>query len=60
MLRRHRGRSARSWPVERGDPRTVETLRVTDAGIARIATSLVVNRAVMSRHEALWSRSPAK
>lgn len=30
-----------------------ETLRVTDAGIAHIATSLVVNRAVMSRHEAL-------
>ncbi|MDM0001347.1 hypothetical protein QTI24_22265 [Variovorax sp. J22P240] len=30
-----------------------ETLRVTDAGIARIATSLVVNRAVTSRHEAL-------
>ena len=30
-----------------------ETLRVTDAGIAHIATSLVVNRAVMSKHEAL-------
>jgi len=30
-----------------------ETLRVTDAGIAHIATRLVVNRAVMSRHEAL-------
>ncbi|SEA15729.1 hypothetical protein [Variovorax sp. YR216] len=33
-----------------------ETLRVTDAGIAHIATSLVVNRAVMSRHEALVER----
>jgi hypothetical protein len=30
-----------------------ETVRVSDAGIAHIATSLVVNRAVMSRHEAL-------
>ncbi|MDM0072776.1 hypothetical protein QTH90_00155 [Variovorax sp. J2P1-59] len=30
-----------------------ETLRVTDAGIAHIATSLVVNRAVMSKHETL-------
>ena len=33
-----------------------ETLRVTDAGIAHIAGSLVVNRAVMSRHEALVER----
>ncbi|WP_431276086.1 hypothetical protein ACQ858_07390 [Variovorax ureilyticus] len=33
-----------------------ETLRVTDAGIAHIATSLVVNRAVLSRHEALVER----
>lgn len=33
-----------------------ETVRVTDAGIAHIATSLVVNRAVMSRHEALVER----
>ncbi len=30
-----------------------ETLRVTDAGIACIASSLVVNRAMTSRHEAL-------
>ncbi|RZL90479.1 MAG: hypothetical protein EOP82_15500 [Variovorax sp.] len=30
-----------------------ETLRVTDAGIAYIARTLVGNRAVMSRHEAL-------
>ncbi|MGJ7509032.1 hypothetical protein [Variovorax sp. GT1P44] len=30
-----------------------ETVRVSDAGIAHIASSLVVNRAVMSRHEAL-------
>ncbi len=30
-----------------------ETLRVTDAGIAHIARTLVVNRAVMSKHEAL-------
>jgi hypothetical protein len=30
-----------------------ETLRVTDAGIAHIARTLVVNRAVLSRHEAL-------
>ncbi len=30
-----------------------ETLRVTDAGIAHIASSLVVNRAAMSAHEAL-------
>ncbi|MBO9649108.1 MAG: hypothetical protein J7605_11385 [Variovorax sp.] len=33
-----------------------ETLRVTDAGIVHIASSLVVNRAVMSRHEALVER----
>jgi hypothetical protein len=33
----------------RGD----ETVRVSDAGIAHIAGSLVVNRSVMSRHEAL-------
>lgn len=30
-----------------------ETLRVTDAGIAHIAGTLVVNRAAMSKHEAL-------
>ena len=30
-----------------------ETLRVTDAGIAHIANSLVVNRSAMSAHEAL-------
>ena len=30
-----------------------ETLRVTDAGIAHIARTLVVNRAVLSKHEAL-------
>ncbi|VTU26492.1 hypothetical protein [Variovorax sp. PBL-E5] len=30
-----------------------ETLRVTDDGIAHIARTLVVNRAVLSRHEAL-------
>lgn len=30
-----------------------ETLRVTDAGIAHIASALVVNRAAMSAHEAL-------
>jgi len=30
-----------------------ETLRVTDVGIAHIARTLVVNRAVLSRHEAL-------
>jgi hypothetical protein len=30
-----------------------ETVRVSDAGIAHIASSLIVNRAVMSRHEAL-------
>ncbi len=33
-----------------------ETLRVTDAGIAHIATSLVVNRGMLSRHEALVAR----
>ncbi|MEJ8810046.1 hypothetical protein WKW77_03155 [Variovorax ureilyticus] len=33
-----------------------ETLRVTDAGIAHIASSLVVNRAALSRHEALVER----
>lgn len=33
-----------------------ETLRVTDAGISRIATSLVVNRGMLSRHEALVER----
>lgn len=33
-----------------------ETLRVTDAGIAHIASSLVVNRAAMSAHEALVER----
>ncbi|MGO4391097.1 hypothetical protein AB4Z46_07055 [Variovorax sp. M-6] len=30
-----------------------ETLRLTDAGIAQLARTLVVNRAAMSRHEAL-------
>jgi hypothetical protein len=30
-----------------------ETLRVTDAGIAHIARTLVINRAVLSKHEAL-------
>jgi hypothetical protein len=30
-----------------------ETLRLTDAGIACLATALVVNRAALSRHEAL-------
>jgi len=33
-----------------------ETLRVTDAGIARIATTLTVNRAALSPHEALVER----
>ena len=33
-----------------------ETLRVTDAGIALIATTLVVNRDALSRHEALVER----
>ncbi|MEJ7687362.1 MAG: hypothetical protein WKG52_10425 [Variovorax sp.] len=33
-----------------------ETLRVTDAGIADIASSIVGNRAVLSRHEALVER----
>jgi len=33
-----------------------ETLRVTSAGIARIADTLVVNRAVMTAHEALVER----
>ncbi|RIX76790.1 hypothetical protein [Acidovorax cavernicola] len=33
-----------------------ETLRVTDAGIARIATTLTVNRAALSSHEALVER----
>ena len=33
-----------------------ETLRVTDAGIARIATTLTLNRAALSPHEALVER----
>jgi len=33
-----------------------ETLRVTDAGIARIATTLTINRAALSPHEALVER----
>ncbi|RYY94190.1 MAG: hypothetical protein EOO24_25270 [Comamonadaceae bacterium] len=33
-----------------------ETLRVTDAGIAHIASALVVNRTAMSAHEALVER----
>lgn len=33
-----------------------ETLRVTDAGIAHIATSLVIHRGALSRHEALVER----
>ncbi|PBI94016.1 hypothetical protein BKP43_14220 [Variovorax boronicumulans] len=33
-----------------------ETLRVTDAGIARIASTLTVNRAALSPHEALVER----
>jgi hypothetical protein len=33
-----------------------ETLRVTDAGIARIATTLTVNRAALTPHEALVER----
>lgn len=33
-----------------------ETLRVTDSGIARIATTLTVNRAALSPHEALVER----
>jgi hypothetical protein len=34
-------------------PQGHETLRVSDAGVAHIAGSLVVNRAALSRHEAL-------
>src|SRR5688572_4902281 len=33
-----------------------ETLRVTEAGIARIADTLAVNRAVLNAHEALVER----
>ncbi|SOD27459.1 hypothetical protein SAMN05518800_3017 [Variovorax sp. YR752] len=33
-----------------------ETLRVTDSGIARIATTLTINRAALSPHEALVER----
>ncbi|MDP9992700.1 hypothetical protein J2W30_000796 [Variovorax boronicumulans] len=33
-----------------------ETLRVTDAGIARIATTLTINRAALTPHEALVER----
>ncbi|SES74757.1 hypothetical protein SAMN05443580_101146 [Variovorax sp. OV084] len=33
-----------------------ETLRVTDTGIARIATTLTINRAALSPHEALVER----
>jgi hypothetical protein len=33
-----------------------ETLRVSDAGIAHVATTLVVNRDALSRHEALVER----
>ena len=33
-----------------------ETLRVTDAGIARIATTLTINRATLTPHEALVER----
>jgi hypothetical protein len=33
-----------------------ETLRVTDAGIARIATTLTLNRAALTPHEALVER----
>ena len=34
-------------------PQGHETLRVSDAGLAHIASTLVVNRAALSRHEAL-------
>lgn len=37
-------------------PHGHETLRVTDAGIARIATTLTLNRAALSPHEALVER----
>jgi hypothetical protein len=37
-------------------PQGHETLRVTDAGIARIATTLTLNRAALSPHEALVER----
>lgn len=37
-------------------PHGHETLRVTDAGIARIATTLTINRAALSPHEALVER----
>ena len=37
-------------------PHGHETLRVTDAGITRIATTLTINRAALSPHEALVER----
>ena len=47
---------AGGWLERVRTPHGHETLRVTDAGIARIAATLTINRAALSPHEALVER----